>query len=343
MSRFLSFLLLFFSCSLIGQSSHLPTLFDTLYAAQQIKLHITYPFDSLQKSRKDELPATFSITTNQGILFENEELKLNLRGKFRRITCDMPPLLLNFKKSMLKDKGLLSHDEIKLVTHCIPGDDGIQNLEEEMLCYQLYASLNPYSYRVIWTEVTYCDSDHPDSCYTSAGLLLEPDKTMELRLGIEERKLFNLSVDSLDFDTYSKMTAFNFLIGNRDWSVASSRNAKLFFHPGLKKYVVIPYDFDYANIVGAMYRKERLPHSMTHPFDRIYNGEYFEERSAEILQTFFPLQDQLMQVIVHAVNPITKDRRQKIEKYFSQWFSMMQKTNINRLKYGLVCPYKGGL
>ncbi|MDQ3016590.1 MAG: hypothetical protein M3R25_07730 [Bacteroidota bacterium] len=267
--------MLFFLISCSGQDVGKVSLFDSLYGQQKLHLDLTYPFDSLYKTNNGEISATISVSSEVGTLMESSAITMNLRGKFRRMKCTMPPLMLNFKKSTLKSMGLANVDQMKLVTHCIDGKEGENNLEEELLLYQLYESITPIAYRTIWVEVTYHDADHPGSSIKTVGFLIEPDKVISKRLGIEERKLFSLAQDSVFKASYGLAAAFNFMIGNRDWSVTASRNAKLFYEPDLGQYIVIPYDFDYSNIVGASYRRETLPKTMKHPFDRIYIGEYY--------------------------------------------------------------------
>jgi hypothetical protein len=319
------------------------SLFDTLYSQKAVKITLSYPFDSLYKSNNEDIEASISIQTAGGFLLRDEPMVINLRGKFRRMKCTMPPLLLNFKKSTLREMNLATIDEMKLVTHCIAGPDGQQNLAEEFLIYQLYESLTPVSYRSLWVNVDYCNKSNPGECIQSVGFLLEPDKVISSRLRIEEKKLYNVPEDSIQFESYSLAAAFNFLIGNRDWSIIASRNAKLFYNPSIGKFVVIPYDFDYANIVGASYRRETLPAGMVHPFDRLYQGEYYETRSGEILKTFHVFEKHLSDKIFSADNPLEVERRKQINKYFNQWFDMIKKTKDSELRYGIICPYTGGL
>jgi len=335
--------IILFYTSLSSQEASLISLFDKLYHQDSIRLTLTYPFDSLNKSNHDQIDALISIETDSGFLMTNEPLTLNLRGKFRRMKCTFPPLLLNFKKSTLKNLDLASMDEIKLVTHCIDGPEGQVNLEEERMLYQVYESLTPISYRTIWLTVNYCDMSRPGVCDTSAGFLLEPDKVISSRLGISEKKIYNVSEDSLQFDSYGLTTAFNFLIGNRDWSVIASRNAKLFYDPTLGKYVVIPYDFDYSNIVDASYRRKTFSESMTHPFDRIYEGEYFKDKAGTMLKSFYEFQHSIIETVNSAHNPMDAQRRKKICRYFTLWFNMVDRYKPDALSYGTVCPYKGGL
>jgi hypothetical protein len=344
MRLFLLLLAYIVHLSAYGQERQSVSLFDSLYSLRSdLKITLTYPFDSLYRNQQHDIEATISIETGNSHFLKHTEMTINLRGKFRRMKCTMPPLLLNFKKSTLRQLGLNTVDEIKLVTHCMENLEGQENLQEERLCYQLYETLTPYAYRTIWAKVEYHDTSDPSRVIVSTGFLLEPDKVLSARLEIIEQKKFNIPEDSLHFESYNTTTVFNFLIGNRDWSVVGCRNAKLFYDSLKAQYVVIPYDFDYANIVGATYRRETLPASMNHPFDRLYEGEYFKDRACEMLKNFQPFRPKLMALLETIPNPMDTARRKKIEKYFDTWFNMIEKCKPEEMKYGLVCPYKGGL
>lgn len=319
------------------------SMFDLLYANKNISITLTYPFDSLYRTQREEIDAFITIHSDTGLIISNEPMSINLRGKFRRMKCTMPPLLLNFKKSTLKALDLSKIDEIKLVTHCIEGPEGQENLAEEKIIYQLYESITPFSYRTIWVNVKYVNQSSSSDCIVSSGFLLEPDKAISARLDIREEKRFSISEDSIDFHSFGLASAFNFLIGNRDWNIAASRNAKLFYNPSKGKYMVIPYDFDYANIVGASYRRENLAKSMLHPFDRIYEGEYFKSRAGEILKVFSGHEKTIQDLLVSVHNPLPVERRQQISKYFENWFDLVKKTKPHNLPYGIVFKYKGEL
>ena len=332
-----------FVTHLPAQDAVSPSLFDTLYQLQDIKIRLTYAFDSLVKTNNEEIPARISIESATGKFITNLPIALNLRGKFRRMKCEMPPLLLNFKKSTLRELHLNSIDEIKLVTHCISGKEGQENLQEELMCYQMYAAMTPYSYRTIWATMEYCDITNPDSCINSVGFLIEPDKVLSSRLGVAEKRKFNVSQDSLAYNSYRLVAAFNFMIGNRDWDVVAGRNAKLFLDPSLGKYIIVPYDFDYANVVGASYRRETLQAPMHHAYDRIYDGYYFRDQCGETLKYFLTQEDTLRSVIANAPNLMSTERRGKIDDYVEDWFKWVKKMKTTDLLYGVVCYYKGGL
>jgi hypothetical protein len=330
-----------FNISGLAQTNR--SLFEALYGMEEVKITLTYPFDSLYRTNQEEIDATISIESKAGSLMKDEPITINLRGKFRRMKCSMPPLLLNFKKSTLHTLQLNNSDEIKLVTHCLDTEEGQENLREERLCYQVYEVLTPFAYRTIWLTVEYHDTRRAGKQISSTGFLLEPDKDITGRLGIVERKLYSVAEDSLHFQSYSLAAAFNFMIGNRDWSIIQSRNAKLFYDSLAGKYIVIPYDFDYSNVIGASYRRETRPETMEHPLDRIYQGEYFMGRSAQILIDFQQYEDVIENRVMEAPNPMDEQARKKVVKYFETWFAQVTKTSPIDLRYGLVIPYKGGL
>src|SRR6187401_2642232 len=137
--RFTLLLLMIFSCaSSYAQKRPQISLFDKLYGLDSLKVTLTFPFDSLTKTNTEAIDATISIESESGFLLKNEPVGLTLRGKYRRLKCSFPPLLLNFKKSTLKKLELGNDDEIKLVTHCLEGPEGQSNLQEERMIYQVY-------------------------------------------------------------------------------------------------------------------------------------------------------------------------------------------------------------
>ena len=334
-------ILLIWNLPLSGQ--YHGSMFHVLDSLGGVRITLTYPFDSLYKTKQDEIDAFIRIETAQGILLEQEPLHLNLRGRFRRMKCEMPPLELNFKKSTLEKLGLVKHDKMKLVTHCLSAKEGQENLQEEYLCYKTFEAVSEYAYRTCWIEITYIDQSHNKEQVVSGAFLIEPDDDIEERLGIKEHKVFNIPEDSLDMNSYAKAAAFNFMIGNLDWSLVMARNIKLFENPALNKCVAIPYDFDYSNVVDASYRRESRPKGMEHAYDRFFQGEYFKPQAGENLKSFCQYRDQIIDAVRTAQNPMDEKRRNQIVRYFSIWLDDVSKTPSEKLYYGIVFPYRAGL
>jgi hypothetical protein len=341
--RFTLILFLLFLCqsTLPGQGDI--SLFHLLDSLGGVKITLTYPFDSLYKTQQDEIKALISIETSQGQLLAQEPLSLNLRGRFRRMKCEMPPLELNFKKSTLEKLGLNKHDKMKLVTHCLTTKEGQENLQEEYLCYKTYEAVSDYAYRTVWIEITYIDQSNSSDQMLSSAFLIEPDDDIEERFDVKEYKVFNIAEDSLDMDSYSKAASFNFMIGNLDWSLVMARNIKLFKSPKLQKCIAIPYDFDYSNVVDATYRRESRPDKMLHEFDRYFQGEYFKSSAGKNLSSFCQYRNRILETVQTFENPMDEKRRNQIAKYFSTWLDDVSKTRPEKLFYGMVIPYRSGL
>ena len=119
----------------------------------------------IPKRNTEKHPAVFSFTDQSGAV-QTWNIKVNLRGKFRRTRCEnLAPLKLNFKKSELKAAGLAKFDDMKLVTHCMSSkSDAKALLQKEYLAYRLYNELTENSYRVQLLKIVIYFPFYPNSC-----------------------------------------------------------------------------------------------------------------------------------------------------------------------------------
>jgi hypothetical protein len=109
-----------------------------------------------RKKPKDEyLKAilTYHINDKDSI---NKEIRLKSRGEFRNGYCDFPPLAVNFKKVEFKKEDLSRIEKMKVVTHCISGNE--KNLIKEYLIYKLYNVLTDNSFRVRLLRINYINT-----------------------------------------------------------------------------------------------------------------------------------------------------------------------------------------
>ena len=91
--------------------------------------------DLLAKKAPDRfLPATISFTTKDGTTI-TEKIEASVRGNFRRETCFMPGLKLNFKKD--SNSSLYKFKELKLSNGCNTGDESGQLVVKEFLAYKM--------------------------------------------------------------------------------------------------------------------------------------------------------------------------------------------------------------
>ncbi|MEL6276956.1 MAG: hypothetical protein AAFU03_17785, partial [Bacteroidota bacterium] len=154
------------------------SLFDywTANNVTEVKLYID--LQELESKRR----STESITAT---LFDGSKefkIRAEVRGRFRRRACTMPPLKLHFDKAGLKQFGLNKHNDFKLVTHCTDNAAGQDAILREKLAYDLYQTIAPEaSYRTRLLRVTYIDVN-TQAATTSLAILIEDNDELKHRM-----------------------------------------------------------------------------------------------------------------------------------------------------------------
>ena len=263
---------------LLGLASSAPaqtSFFDLLYAGDDDHtpraITVTLPLDSVYRKADAKFPATVAFTDVAGEARE-WDLKMNLRGRFRRVRCPFPPLKFDLPKKDLRAADLADHDKFKLVTHCADDELNRRLLLKEYLAYRAYALLTPYSFRVQLLEVTYVDAAGQHPSVTQLGFLLEdPDEMAEHAGGVEIEEALNLPPAAFSPRAEADHAVFQYLIGNADYSLPMLRNLKL-VEIGGPQLVPVGYDFDFSGWVGSPYASATLEVGATSIYDRVYLG-----------------------------------------------------------------------
>ncbi|MBX2871454.1 MAG: hypothetical protein KTR30_05125 [Saprospiraceae bacterium] len=251
------------------------TVFDWLSAGGEV-LEVTLESDwsNLIENRKKDLeePAKLYFDDTNGTAQE-VDLKVLLRGKFRRRVCAFPPVKLKFPKKDLKKRGLNNHNDIKLVTHCL-GDKkaGNDNVLKEYLTYQMYNALSPKSFRVQLVKITYVDSAKKLPKTKRYGFIIEDTDEMAERLGGVECDCMYPDVAKVDEKLVAQMSMFQYLIGNEDWNLAMGRNLKYVITQGGSRAIPVAYDFDFSGLVNTSYALANVDHKLQSVLDRVYLG-----------------------------------------------------------------------
>lgn len=332
---FLTFIL--FGClpvvAIAGTQLENKTLFKQIYAQESPKIVVTTDFTVILGKGNNEVPGTFEVEgfdTKWDILVE-------ARGKYRRRICSFPPILLNFKKSHLKEAGFKAYDKMKLVTHCSDANDGLTNVYREFLAYQVYNLITDQSFRSKLVQVVYVDnSDHFENI-ESWGILLEPNDEMAKRLGGKLYDKYNLPEDSLVADNYVHMSMFQFMIGNHDWSIEMHKNIKCLYVADLGKYLIIPYDFDFTGIVDPEYLLLDTGYNLEHAKDRIYLGKFFDDKIPETVNHYLSKKEEISKYC-KAFDFLRSSERANINRYLNTFFKKIKK-DASEIKLAYKIPY----
>lgn len=224
------------------------------------------------KERKKE-SAKLSYTMDDGTVFEHE-INVSARGKTRALKqiCNFPPLELNFNKLDTKNSVFKGQKKLKLVTHCQSDKSYEEYVQKEYIVYKMYQNVSPYSFSVRLCQITFIDSDKPKQQRIHSGFLIEPIKDVAKR---NDMKVFKDSIRNqsiLNKDNLDKLTLFEYLIGNLDWSIPKKHNMKLIQGEKGSLPLAVPYDFDYSGIVDIPYA---VPPEESHVDDvktRVFRG-----------------------------------------------------------------------
>ncbi|MEM6395190.1 MAG: hypothetical protein AAF741_02500 [Bacteroidota bacterium] len=236
------------------------------------QLTIELPMDSIYAKSNNKQDAVLTFTDDTG-LDQRWPLHVDVRGKFRRRICTLPPLKLDFDKGQLEASGLARHDKLKLVIPCQEGDDYQSIVLREYMAYQLYAEMTPYHFRTQLVELTLVDANGSLPTRKIIGFILEDTDEMAERLGGEEvDDLLGQPESAWDRQAEVAQSMAQFLIGNHDYSLSMVRNLKQVRLSNSGLLVPVAYDFDFSQIVSAPYATINSSVGQSTFSDRIYLG-----------------------------------------------------------------------
>lgn len=227
------------------------------------------------------------LLENQASGNEALPIKVRTRGHFRREMgiCSYPPLLLNFPEKGENPGIFHGYDKLKLVMPC----KGERYLLREYYVYKAFQILNRDGLRVRLVKLTLEDTGgKKEKIETLMGFLLEEEGAVVNRTGLElvERDL--IRPHQTDLEAYLRMSIFQLMIGNTDWSIEYRQNIYLLRKSENDRPIPIPYDFDHAGMVNAPYAKPAPELEMAAVTERRYRGFCVENMAdfAPTLDTF---------------------------------------------------------
>ncbi|WP_411768180.1 hypothetical protein [Winogradskyella sp. A3E31] len=204
--------------------------------------------------------------------WQDVDIKIRARGKFRKKNCFFTPLKLKVSKDNAKKTVFKGSRKLKLVMPCKKSNSSDFVLKE-YLAYKMYEQISEYHFKTRLLDIEYKDvKKKDDKLYKFKGFVIEDDEDLAERVG---GKVFDKKKHPANFDEVTVRNAlFQFMIGNTDYSVSYQHNMKMLFVD--KKSVPIPYDFDLCGLVDSDYaivsdsRKNPLP--ITKVTERYYLG-----------------------------------------------------------------------
>lgn len=253
-----------------------------------------------------------------------EEIRVQPRGEFRKINCDIASLMLDFKNTTSPKLSPLK--KLKLVGGCHSSSDDEELLLREFLIYKIYNFLTNMSFRTRLLHISYKDSREKQKTYKQYAFLIEDIKELCTRNNCVEanRNIFRASATDRQHSTLVCM--FQYMIGNTDWSLPNFHNIKVIVPKTdtLAKPYIIPYDFDYTGIVNANYA---VPHEIfgtTSIKERVYRGA---SRTIDEVQQAIDIFKERKERIMYYINnfPLLGTRAKKdITGYLEDFYKTLE-------------------
>lgn len=298
------------------------SIFDKMNYTDVLDVTITADMEAVSDKRSDKKhKGTLSFTDQEGIA-HHWDVKLEVRGKFRRMRCtEIPPLRIDFDKDDLREAGLTTFDDLKLVNQCMEdseSDEAKDLLLKEYLAYELYNEMTPESFRVQFLNITYTDSNTGESVVRS-GFFIEDAAQLRDRIGAQKvDQDQGFSADQFNAEQFRAMALFQYWIGNADWSVSFGRNIKVMEKNG--QLIAVPYDFDFSGMVEAPYAVANTNYGLTSIKQRAYLGYVRDAAELETtIDQLIAMRSSLRKVVKnHAL--LSRSTRNKTWSYLDSYF-----------------------
>lgn len=299
--------------------------FDEMSRENLTTLTLRIDLSTLEANRRtvDFMPATAEMGGKA------YELSVAVRGRFRRTNCAMPPLKLRFAKAGLRARGLNTHNDFKLVTHCTDDEAGQQALLREKLAYDLYQALYPEAaFRTHLLKVNYVNTVD-GATTTSYAILIEDVDELKDRMDVKSCKdCYN--IDQQTITNAKQIALFQYMIGNADFSTRMIRNVKLMTNAD-GTATAVPYDFDFSGVVDATYALPKKHLGQQKITDRTLVWEYNSPfTSGEIADEFFNKETELLRTVAEAEG-VSKKGKRRITKYLVEFFDELRQGNIGQV------------
>ena len=256
-------------------------------------------------------------------------MKIRARGHLRHEICVVPPLLVNFKKSDVKDTLFHKQDKLKLVVHCGDSIRYEQALVREYLAYRILNLITPVSFQARLLRVRYVDNEGKRKDQVRYAYFMEHKNRLGKRIDAKDLKIAATAVALLQPDHLNLTSIFQYFIGNTDFSpVAPSpydeccHNYDLFKNDS-ELLVAIPYDFDQSGFINAPYAAPSEQFPITSVRQRIYRGRCVNnEHIPATLQRFQEIRESIF-TLLREHQGLTSMTRKSLLQYVENFYDII--------------------
>ncbi|MCC1484527.1 hypothetical protein [Winogradskyella immobilis] len=326
---FCTFFLFFTLCSFAQteeEKVNKPKLFNE---TELLPIRLKYSRKGIKKETDD---STY-IKSKLSYLAKNEDwetldIKLRVRGNFRKKTCFFTPLKVKIKKEDAKGTVFKGEKKLKLVLPCLKESGNDDYVIKEYIAYKMYEVISPYYFKTRLLDIEYENLKKKDSkIYNLKGFFIEDDESVAKRFDghVYKRPIYPKSFDDLEA---LRNAFFQCMIGNTDFSPTYQHNMKLLFID--KKFIPVPYDFDLSGLVNSSYavvsRSRKAPLPIDDVTDRYFLGYKRDLRMFHIVKEEYIInKSKIMDAIeAHKVYFENKSAFYEAKRYIQEFYTVLE-------------------
>lgn len=258
------------------------------------------------------------------------DMKIRMRGKFRRKNCTFPPLKLNFDKDDMEARGWYNDDEYKLVTPCVSGPVGREYVLKEYLAYKIYQELSDIHFRVQLVKFTIADRES-NKKHKGWGFIIEDGKTLERRYNVNRcSDCYSLSSNQFNQENLRTTALFQYLVGNADWSVTLNKNIEILqSEADSSQFFVVPYDFDYSGFVNPTYAAPNSDYNLKSVRERVFLSDLSDQDMQPAINKFLEEKQDIMALIKN-FKRLNYTARQDVMGYIESFYDSLAEAGLQR-------------
>ena len=245
-------------------------------------------------------------------------LRARTRGIWRRANCDTPPIRLHFTDSAAR--GTLFHGahNLKLVVPCRGPAEYEQLVLQEYAAYRVLQLLTPASLATRLLRVTFEDERGRGRPVTRWAFVTEEPDRLADRLGGSVVTGGAPRVSDLSAYQAALLGAFQYFLGNTDWSMPARHNIAVLTVQD--SAYAVPYDFDWTGVVDAPYAKPLPVLPIRSVRERMWRGRCQSAAELEpILARFEVLRDTIA-ALYRAVPGLEPRKVEQALRYYDEFY-----------------------
>lgn len=334
-------LLIFFCCTLssFGQQKE-----DKLFNDQRpLDIALSVSIDQVRASKADstDVPGTLYYKDGKDS-YDSIKVDWRSRGNFRLNECYFPPMSIKIAKD--KSTGTLfeGNKKLKLVLPCRNQSDGNTLIVKEFICYKLFEVITPYCFKTRMVNINFTGiQKKTDKNFQLKGILIEDDDKTAKRFNAKIAEDVRASANALQDTADLRLSFFEFMISNTDWSSVFQHNIKL-LKPTAGPFIPLTHDFDMSGLVDAPYAVPSdlgdgrpMANSVR---DRVYRGWCRSDDVTQFVRNeFIAKEAAIMAVADQYKNELPEKEIKEIKDYLASFFAIIKDDNQYRKKMMADC------